>query len=191
MARLHKVEDPASHIRNAAIELIAKHGIDKFSARVLAKKVKYSHGTIFKYFKNIDELMIRINTETLVKLRDNLNEIKKDEIAGLNKLIHAAQSYLEFVEENLHLWGCVMDASLKGNKEVRRLYDAELDKLMAVVAEMVKPHLRKNQDIEVMTNLLWAGLQGIYQISRRESSGVSPALKQKKLAQDLVNELFG
>ncbi len=190
MARLHKVEDPATHIRNAAIELIAKHGIDKFSARILAKRVKYSHGTIFKYFKNIDELMIRINTETIVKLRDNLNEIKNDEIAGLNKLIYAAQRYLGFVEENSHLWGCVMDASLKGNKEVKRSYDAELDKLMAVVAEMVKPYLRKNQDIEVMTNLLWAGLQGIYQISRREG-GASPVAKQKKLAENLVKELFG
>jgi AcrR family transcriptional regulator len=191
MARLYKVKDPVAFIRDAAIDLIAKQGIEKFSARNLAKKVKYSHGTIFQHFNNLDDLVIQVNAETLGNLHYVLNRVDIEYETSLDKLVVAAQEYIDFINSNANLWDCIMSFDRKGNAEITEWYQARLDKLMAIVSKLVKPNLRKGQDLEMMTNLLWAGLQGIYQISKRENFKSSSKIKPKKLAEELVNQLFG
>ncbi len=47
-------------ILKAAMELFAKGGYENVSMRKIAKKIEYSPGTIYLYFKNKNDIMLQL-----------------------------------------------------------------------------------------------------------------------------------
>ncbi|MBO9201133.1 MULTISPECIES: TetR/AcrR family transcriptional regulator [Niastella] len=57
-------------IREKAIEMIVKEGLDGFSMQKLAKAAGVSPATLYIYYKDRDDLVIKIATEVSVRMMD-------------------------------------------------------------------------------------------------------------------------
>ena len=67
-----------NRILKAAMELFSKGGYKNVSMRRIAMKIEYSPGTIYRYFKNKDDIMLQLcyqGFEQLLAMQMELEEI--------------------------------------------------------------------------------------------------------------------
>ncbi len=84
-------------ILTAVNELITSGGFEELSMRKIAEKIEYSPSTIYRFFKNKDELLGVITDSTYKDLSKKFNKLKpeetKDSLEMLKMLIH---EYIKF-----------------------------------------------------------------------------------------------
>lgn len=65
-----KDENKELRLRKCALKMIAKDGLEQFSIQKLAKKASVSPGTIYIYFKDKDDLILKICEEQMNKMTE-------------------------------------------------------------------------------------------------------------------------
>lgn len=90
-------------IMNAALEIFSEEDFDKATMRSIAKKAGVTTSSIYKYFKNKDELFVTLISTIIDRANNELNML----LAGLsgikNKLFRITRYYLNFYQENPHI----------------------------------------------------------------------------------------
>lgn len=66
-----KDENKEIRLRKWALKMIAKDGLEQFSIQKLAKKAKVSPGTIYIYFKDKDDLILRLCEEQMHNMTES------------------------------------------------------------------------------------------------------------------------
>src|SRR6185369_12328404 len=87
----------------AAIDLVAKEGVESLTARRLASAIGYSLGHIYNIFPDLSSLTLAVNERTLERLRKTLSEVQ-----GPERLQGLAAAYLRFAAENTNLWNLAL-----------------------------------------------------------------------------------
>ena len=65
-----KDENKELRLRRCALKMIAKEGLEQFSIQKLAKKASVSPGTIYIYFKDKDDLILKLCEEQMNKMTE-------------------------------------------------------------------------------------------------------------------------
>ena len=150
-------------ILRAAMQLFAKGGYENVSMRRIAKKIEYSPGTIYLYFKNKDDIMLQLcyqGFESLLNLQHEL-----DKITSPKKRLNAAgRYYIDFALENPELYELMF-----ATEEIIKQPDPEKEsiplrsfrKLEQHVREWVDAGVLAGGDPEAVTISLWAALHGL------------------------------
>jgi AcrR family transcriptional regulator len=101
--RKRDAERMRKSILQAAMQLFAKGGYENVSMRRIAKKIEYSPGTIYIYFKNKNDIMLQLcyqGFEQLINLQKELDKIS-DPVERLSK---GGRYYISFALENPELY---------------------------------------------------------------------------------------
>lgn len=155
--------DLRREILDAAREMFVADGYQNVSMRKIADKIGYSATTIYLYFKDKNDLLNQICEETFVRLAQNINAIYHLSDNPLEKLRSGMREYIYFGLKNPSQYTLVFITPLPRDYEPSEVLSGEaaFDTLRNVIGECVSANLLKNNDIELISQIIWAGLHGI------------------------------
>ena len=99
------IEDKRTQIINAAIEVFAKHGLEKGKIADIAKVAKIGKGTVYEYFKSKDEIFRAIEKMFIFDSIDQINNLTKSEKAPTEKIE-------EIIGHSINMHAVMGDAAL-------------------------------------------------------------------------------
>ena len=67
-------------VLDAAMELFAKGGYENVSMRHIARKIEYSPGTIYRYFRNKNDIMLQLCYQGFERFLAKQIELEKDSL---------------------------------------------------------------------------------------------------------------
>ncbi|MGD8913912.1 MAG: TetR/AcrR family transcriptional regulator, partial [Candidatus Thiodiazotropha sp.] len=158
----------------AAESIIEKEGYSGLSARKVASAIGYTVGSLYFVFRNLDELVLRINGRTLDQLYAVMIEALTDCRLPQQCVIALSRAYLDFAVRHPHRWRMIFEhqprddsLSMDFNREkIERFYELVETQLKALAA-------RPDEEIVLAARALWNGVHGIASmtITRNPNAG--------------------
>ena len=163
--RAREKEQLRRQILSAARELFANEGYENVSMRKIAHKIQYSPTTIYLYFKDKAELLDAVCQETLLKLLNTLEMLKRgksDPVEGLRK---SERAYVEFGLKYPHDYKLTFvirpqyqkGLGLKEGSVGERVFNY----LRAMVSECIRQKKFRQVDVETTGQALWSAVHGV------------------------------
>lgn len=159
----HTKEELKQLIFEAAKEIIVKEGVDGLSARKLAAKIGYTPGTIYIFYKNIGDLILHINADTLDSFYGTLESAAQPNGTPEHALKEMCSAYIKYSYENNNLWRILFEQHYP-RKEAEGLpewYTDKINKTFSLVEGVIKPVISNQSELSVQTKVLWATMHGI------------------------------
>ena len=113
-----KKEDLKKRLFDAALKQITKDGLPNLRARDLAKEAGCALGSVYTAYKDLDELILEVNSYTLSLLDDELSARISAGEEPLQRLETLAKGYLSFVKNHHTLWLALFDHKLPNGKSI-------------------------------------------------------------------------
>jgi AcrR family transcriptional regulator len=157
----HSREELHRMALKAARTIVAQRGLRGLSTRRIARKMGYSPGTLYQLFDDLDELILRLNTETLEALFEACRDIPFD-AEPETILQELAQRYISFVSEHSRLWSALFEHRLPAGRETPAWYEERVRKLLGLAEKALLSLFPEEEERRVHeAQVLWAGLYGI------------------------------
>ncbi|MET0027545.1 MAG: TetR/AcrR family transcriptional regulator [Candidatus Thiodiazotropha sp.] len=183
-------EHSKSEIENMALEaaerLIETQGYSGLSARKVATAIGYTVGSLYFVFKNLDELIQRVNGRTL----DQLYMVLKDSLADCRHpqdcLYALGSAYIEYASEHAHRWRMVFEHQPEGEGLLKEIYEDKVDRVYALVERQLAAltlNRVSEEEIALAARALWSGVHGIailrinYQLQPEGQKSVLPLME--------------
>jgi len=140
--------------------VMAETGFAHFSAREVARRVRYSVGTLYNLFDSLDHLLFAINTRTFAQwtrfVQHRLEGSSGDRIAVL------VEAYFDFAREHTNLWLAIYDHRLppgmapppEDDETRRQLTTIVIRELAAILPQVAE------RDVERLARSLIATVHG-------------------------------
>jgi AcrR family transcriptional regulator len=180
-------------IIDATKRIVETSGASELSARVIAREIGYAPGTLYNLFKNLDDILLRVEAELLEKLDHSL-AAAIDGRKTPDAIRYFASGYAGFAFEHARLWHLVLTHQPQFSNGAPDWY---LEKVYAPAARL-EPMLAKitgNDDSEGITRaarLIWSAIHGMVQVVTTEKFGAMSRTTGTAMVEDLVeNYLIG
>lgn len=162
--RAREKQELRAEILDAARELFVAEGYENVSMRKIAEKIEYSPTTIYLYFEDKADLLDSVCEETLARLIEAMESQQAGE--PLESLRKGMRAYIEFgVAHPNHYKVSFMQTKPMENPErcgrSHAMGTKAFDRMRLSVAECMREGLLREQDVEVTSQVLWAGIHGI------------------------------
>lgn len=156
-------------IIDAGHELLSKGGSEALQARVIAKHVGISVGSIYNLVGDMDALHRLVNSELL----DALGVMGSQVIADLDqrnvsdlrtRLLALSHAYLEFVTDHQNQWNALLAFNRKTSSEdTPDWYMVRLEMLFEIISDNLTdtPIGRDEKQRQVAARALWSSVHGI------------------------------
>lgn len=196
-----KIELPEVILKKAK-DIILSKGFEELNIRDIAKKTGCSIGTIYNHYKNLDQIMRKINKDTLDSLCFELEKViksKEGSIIDIDLFSEMAGCYIDFAINNYELWQLLSKHSIITNKNISEWLQNSNNTAISLINSLVYEFFRRN-DIRLMNNtksrevttIIWSGLYGISTLNISKNTGHINNDSTKDLARSfVVNYLKG
>lgn len=164
----HTHEELETLILEASKDIIAKKGTSELTARKLATTIGYTPGTIYNVFGNMDNVLIRINADTMDRLRQalsNPNLYKSSH--SLEKSLNAlAEAYANYIALNRPFWLMLFEQNPPQSRQNSDWYLSKIEDLFKPLETLLTTYLTgaKKRNIAIIARTLWASVHGIYML---------------------------
>jgi AcrR family transcriptional regulator len=184
----HTPQELRELILDAAQDLIDDKGLAGLSAREIARTIKYSPGTIYNMFTNLDDVVLNVEGRVLDALDKRLSEVPGSGANPDARIVEIAHVYLNFTREKPRLWNLLFEHHLPAGTELPDWYQKKLEGLMAHVERAVASHFPpgREADRQRTARVLWAGVHGITSLSTADKLSVVTTETAGRLVDDLV-----
>jgi len=152
-----------SAILDAARRLYFAHGADGISARKIAQAAGCSPTALYLYYRNIDDLLEHLRMEGHALLAGHLRHVDPA-LPAIEQVQAMGRAYYEFGTKYPHYYALMF--SLRSTETPHReAVQREMQTLMllrdAVRTGMDRGEIRRDLDVMVATNALWAHIHGL------------------------------
>lgn len=186
----HTKEELRELIFSSAKKIINKDGFQNLSARKLAAKIGYTPGTIYSFFKNIDELVMYINGDSLDMVYETLNSELKTTKDPKKALKIIANKYVDFSLEHNNFWSLVVSYQYKSLDKIPSWYEEKITRNFQLVEAYLKDFGKTQTEAKDLARVLWASLQGIVGLSLRGKLNTTKAKSAQELASIFINNFI-
>lgn len=188
---LHSPEELRRMILTSSREIVERDGINSLSARAIAKKIGYSPGTLYNVFKNLDDLLLTIQSALLKEALDALRAVPTGPSAQ-DHLRALAHCYVDFAIKNKRLWNLLLQHSTPSGKTRDAILAESLTEMPRVFRNAIAPLMarRTEDDIDQTAKAIWYGLHGISAIAVNDKMGWEPAAAIAAHATTLVEGMI-
>jgi AcrR family transcriptional regulator len=146
----------------AAREIVEADGLRGLTVRRIAGKIGYAGGTLYNLFENLDDLIVRLNGETLDALYQSLTAkpLDGDPEAAARDL---AAGYTAFTRVHPKLWSLLFEHRLPDGKVLPAWYHEKIARLLGLVERALAPLFAPGREAERhhAARVLWSSLHGI------------------------------
>jgi AcrR family transcriptional regulator len=103
----------------AAEKAITAKGLTGLKSRELAAEIGVANGAVFNLVADMDELVLRVGSRTLVRLDSALTAAESEGAPSpAEALVRIAVAYCDFAADNLELWRSLFEHRMAPNKPV-------------------------------------------------------------------------
>ncbi|MFY0610310.1 MAG: TetR/AcrR family transcriptional regulator [Hyphomicrobiaceae bacterium] len=151
----------------AATERMEKYGLDGVSAREVTADAQCGLGTIYKCYRDLDELILRVNSRTLKRLDSVLAAAVQPTDAPEVRLVRLALAYLDFALSNNNAWSALFKHRMAAASLVPDWHIAEHRALFQHICRplaQIDPELSE-QDLTIRARSIFAAVHGIVALS--------------------------
>ena len=148
---------------SAARAIILEQGVAKVSARAIAGRMGYSPGTLYNLFEGVDEILYRVNIETLQGLGAAALTEQAAQTDPLERLVALGRAYVTYAEEHPQLWLAVFDFRPAAGTVTPVWFEEAVALLFGIITESLAPFFGKAEERlrEASARVLWSGVHGI------------------------------
>jgi AcrR family transcriptional regulator len=90
-------------ILDTARSIVSEKGAEALSMRLLAERIEYSPSGIYEYFDSKEEILLMLNQEGHLQLREALDRVDKN-LSPIDNLCEIGLAYIHFGLENPELY---------------------------------------------------------------------------------------
>lgn len=155
---------------DAATKRIERNGLDSLRARDVTDDAGCGLGTIYKCYRDLDDLVLHVNSATLARLAAELEASAANIDAPREKLTAFALAYLDFARRNRHLWFALFDHRMPEGVAVPDWHLQEHAALFQAVADPLaglRPDLDEAQ-LLIRARTIFAAVHGVIALSLQE-----------------------
>ena len=186
--RTRQKESIREEILDAARALFVKDGYEHVSIRKIADRIEYSPGTIYLYFHDKAEILDRICEETFARLAQRMHAINADPSNPLDGLKRGLRTYIQFGIDNPHHYIVAFVQAKQIPRDHQPKAGARcFDNLRAAVKRCVEAGQLNCEDVEEISQALWAGAHGVTTLLITSSF---PFIEQNRLVDRVVHILI-
>jgi len=184
-------ENLRQEIMDAAREMFVREGYANVSMRKIADKIGYSATTIYLYFNDKNDLLHQICEQTFALLAQNINAIYHLSDTPLEKLRSGLREYIHFGLKHPSQYEIVFITPLPVETE-GGFEDSNgriaFDTLRRVISDCIEANLLKNNDVELISQTLWAGIHGVTSLLIQHQG--FPFVERERLIDSLIETLI-
>jgi len=178
----------------AAMRLIAKHGMEGVTMRAVAAEAGLSYGSLFHYFESKDDLLMHAVRHLTSQQTQRINDYES-QFSGLKALEHLLCDDAIVSESSRDSWTVwltfqykvALDASFA--EMHAELVRGWLDRIIGLLSEaQAAGEIGGKVDIEFEAMAVWAYSAGVGQLGLLHPESMSPEL-QKKLISSYLDKL--
>jgi AcrR family transcriptional regulator len=183
-------EHSKSEIENMALvaaeHLIETQGYEGLSARKVASAIGYTVGSLYFVFKNLDELVQRVNGRTLDQLYMGLSEALNDCRHPQDCLYSLGAAYLDYATKHAHRWRMVFEHQPQTEGLLMEIHEDKVDRVYELVERQITAltmNKLSHSEVALAARALWSGVHGIailrttYQLQSEGHDSVAPLIE--------------
>ena len=152
---------------DAATARMERYGLDGVNARDVTADARCGLGTIYKCYRDLDELILHVNSRTLKRLDGVLATAARPSDTPAERLVRLALAYLDFSLQNVNIWTALFKHRLPANAPVPDWHVAEHRALFSHVCRPlseIDPAL-SDAALMVRARSIFAAVHGIVALS--------------------------
>lgn len=173
-----------------AREIVAQEGQDALTTRRLAGAIGYTAGSLYLVFRNLDDLVLQLNGETL----DQLHAVALA-TAGRHEdpregLLALAREYIRFAFQNESLWSLVFTRTRP--KDIPDWYEIKVSQSFDTVEALLRrlAPRRSNTEVRAAARAIWSGVHGTCVLGLADRLGTRRYTATDELATLLVTSFL-
>lgn len=151
----------------AAAARMERYGLDGVTARDVTTDARCGLGTIYKCYRDLDALILHVNSRTLNRLDAALAASIKPTDEPATRLVQLALAYLDFALENINVWSALFKHRTPTDWPVPDWHIEEHRALFQHVCQplaIIDPTLSE-QHLTVRARTIFAAVHGIVALS--------------------------
>lgn len=114
-----KKNDKRKRIEKAVIEVMARNGFDRTTVSQVAKSAGVADGTIYLYFKNKEDLLLKTLDEITERFIHDGLKVVEATLAPIERIERFAELHLRSLGADEHL-ACIFQIELRSNMRLMR-----------------------------------------------------------------------
>jgi AcrR family transcriptional regulator len=179
---------------DAGRRILREEGLRALHARRIASDIGVAVGTLYNLFENFDEIVLRLNLETLEALEAVFAAravLPKD---PCDATLAIARDYLAFTARHRNAWASVLEFKTTVPHAFTEHFPATISRLVAEVERALSPLFPPGSEAErrLSAAVLWTSLEGISALSAADNLRmVAPATAWAMTESLIVNYLAG
>jgi AcrR family transcriptional regulator len=158
----HSKSEIESMALEAAEAIIESQGYSGLSARKVASAIGYTVGSLYFVFRNLDELVLRINGRTLDQLHAVLIDALTECRFPQQCVLAMSKAYLDFAAQHPHRWRMIFEHHPRDESLSMDINREKLDSFYDLVEKQLKAlAARPDEEIALAARAIWNGVHGI------------------------------
>lgn len=178
-------------ILKVASELAAAEGLRGVGVRAIAARLRVSPGTLYNVIGDIDDIVLRVNEQTLLRLRDALLAAIDTQRDALPNVFAMADAYVDFVTENPGMWSMLFEHSSGSGRELPAWYQETINRTVATVDHVLRPLIPDRKERRRAVAVLWATLEGTASLTASGKLSIVSDTGPRDLVRLLVSRFLG
>lgn len=157
----HSREELQEMVLKAARVIVVEEGIRALTTRKIATKIGYTVGTLYHFFKNLDDIVVHMNAVTLDMLYKHLEKCEKEggRVLGVKAL---AYGYLDFSTKHFAEWQVLFEYPLPEGIKYPEGYEERINRIFNLVEQTLRARIRLSAENASRTaRILWSGVHGL------------------------------
>src|SRR4051812_16234932 len=179
-------------LRERALEagrrILEAEGLKGLNARRVASDIGVAVGTLYNLFENFEELILRLNLETLQEMEAHFAgrpPLPKDPVEAM---LAIARDYLAFTDRNRNRWTATLEFKSATPHNFQEEFPATISRLVAEVERAMAPLFPpgRESDRRLSAAVLWTSLEGISALTAADNLSMVAPTTAWDMAQSLV-----
>ncbi|MCK1542727.1 TetR/AcrR family transcriptional regulator [Bradyrhizobium sp. 147] len=177
----------------AAERMIAERGLAGLKTRDLAREIGCANGAIYNLVADVDELILRVGSRTLLRLDKALSAAESaSEPSPQEALVRIAIAYCDFAAENLQLWRALFEHRMEADKIVP---DWSIEDQMQLFRHIYQPlsallPTRSPEELSITARSLFSAVHGMVALGLEQKLVAVPLPALRKEIAGLVRAML-
>ena len=176
----------------AAERMIADRGLAGLKTRDLAREIGCANGAVYNLVTDVDELILRVGSRTLVRLDEALSDAESaGDPSPQETLVRIAIAYCDFAAENLQLWRALFEHRMDADKA---LPDWSIEDQMQLFRHIYQPLAllfpkRGAEELGITARSLFSAVHGMVALGLEQKLVAVPLPALRKEIAGLVRAM--
>ncbi len=183
-----KREQLEALIVKTAEAMLVKEGASAVSARKIATKIGYTPGSIYIFFTSIDELILRVNANTLEEIHaalvKSIAAAKGKPATAIENIAHA---YMDYAKRNLKRWRAIFELSYSEDQELPKWYSQQIEAIFSTVDEVLYKYTGCHKEARILSQVLWSGIHGVTSLALTQKLSIVKGGSATAILESFIN----